>query len=152
MALTDSSFRLPDLSDPHYLHEVGWFLLQQKHKDLYDGGGYEAYRPEHSDIIKDEMLTLLGESEKWRVLKPEGPSLSQCRSRRQADTRRTESLLARSGRGDDRRALRDCGSLGWTQTACGVERLELSLPSSQDWKQGAVPRQGRGDRRVREVA
>ena len=63
--MTEPGAKLPDLNDPRYLHEVGWFLLQQKHKDIYDGGGYEAYRPEHSNIIKDEVLSLLGESEKW---------------------------------------------------------------------------------------
>jgi SAM-dependent methyltransferase len=63
--MTDLGSKLPDLNDPRYLHEVGWFLLQQKHKDVYEGGGYEAYRPEHSALLKDEVLTLLAETEKW---------------------------------------------------------------------------------------
>lgn len=63
--MTDPGSKLPDLDDPRYLHEVGWFLLQQKHVDVYAGGGYEAYRPEHSTLMKDEVLTLLGETEEW---------------------------------------------------------------------------------------
>lgn len=57
--------KLPDLSDPRYLHEVGWFLLQQKHAPAYAGGGYEAYRPQHSGLLKDEVLGFLGEGEEW---------------------------------------------------------------------------------------
>jgi SAM-dependent methyltransferase len=63
--MTDAGSKLPDLSDPRYLHEVGWFLLQQKHKEVYAGGGYEAYRSEHSALLKDEVLSLLEESETW---------------------------------------------------------------------------------------
>ena len=63
--MTDPESKLPDLNDPRYLHEVGWFLLQQKHKEIYAEGGYEAYRPEHSALLKDEVLKLLSEEEKW---------------------------------------------------------------------------------------
>lgn len=63
--MADPGSKLPDLSDPRYLHEVGWFLLQQKHKELYAGGGYEAYRPEHSALLEQEVLTLAGETEDW---------------------------------------------------------------------------------------
>ena len=63
--MTDLGSKLPDLNDPRYLHEVGWFLLQQKQKEVYAGGGYEAYRPEHSAQLKDEVLSLLEENETW---------------------------------------------------------------------------------------
>lgn len=63
--MTDPHGPLPDLADPRYLHEVGWFLLQQKHQEAYQGGGYEAYRPQHSALLKDEVLVLAGESEEW---------------------------------------------------------------------------------------
>jgi SAM-dependent methyltransferase len=63
--MADVSSKLPDLTDPRYLHEVGWFLLQQKHEDVYQGGGYEAYRPAHSESLKNEVLTLLEQSEEW---------------------------------------------------------------------------------------
>ena len=57
--------KLPDLTDPRYLHEVGWFLLQEKHKEIYEGGGYEAYRPQHSELLREEFLGLLDETEDW---------------------------------------------------------------------------------------
>ena len=63
--MTETHGPLPDLSDPRYLHEVGWFLLQQKHQEAYQGGGYEAYRPQHSALLKDEVLGLLGQPEEW---------------------------------------------------------------------------------------
>lgn len=63
--MADATSRIPDLTDPRYLHEIGWFLLQQKHQAAYEGGGYEAYRPQHSPLLKDEVLSLLGESERW---------------------------------------------------------------------------------------
>lgn len=57
--------RLPDMNDPRYLHEVGWFLLQQKHQEAYEGGGYERYRPEHSALLQQEILTFLSADESW---------------------------------------------------------------------------------------
>ena len=61
----DDTPKLPDLTDPRYLHEVGWFLLQQKHVEVYQGGGYEAYRPQHSALLKDELLGLVDRTEEW---------------------------------------------------------------------------------------
>jgi len=61
----DVGSKIPDLTDPRYLHEIGWFLLQQKHQAAYEGGGYEAYRPQHSPLLKEEVLSLLGKSEDW---------------------------------------------------------------------------------------
>ena len=63
--MTDETRKLPDLTDARYLHEIGWFLLQQKHAPVYAGGGYEAYRPQHSALLKDEVLALVGEPEGW---------------------------------------------------------------------------------------
>ena len=63
--MTRETSKLPDMTDPRYLHEVGWFLLQQKHQEIYAGGGYEAYRPEHSAMLRDEVLTLLEQPEEW---------------------------------------------------------------------------------------
>jgi SAM-dependent methyltransferase len=57
--------QLPDMNDPRYLHEVGWFLLQQKHQELYEGGGYERYRPEHSALLQEEVLSTAGKDESW---------------------------------------------------------------------------------------
>jgi SAM-dependent methyltransferase len=63
--MNNTTPKLPDLTNPRYLHEVGWFLLQEKHKDIYQGGGYEAYRPDHSRMLLDEVLTLLEQPEGW---------------------------------------------------------------------------------------
>lgn len=63
--MPERSSKLPDLTDPRYLHEVGWFLLQQKHVDVYQGGGYEVYRPQHSAMLQGEVLSLLEHDEEW---------------------------------------------------------------------------------------
>lgn len=57
--------RLPDLDDPRYLHEIGWFLYQQVNKDAYEGGGYELYRTEHSAALLNEVLGYASESQEW---------------------------------------------------------------------------------------
>lgn len=63
--MKDTTGPLPDLTDPRYLHEVGWFLLQQRDAAAYQGGGYEEHRPRHSSLLKDEVLGFVGEDEEW---------------------------------------------------------------------------------------
>ena len=57
--------RIPDLSDPRYLDEVGWFLYHEKHRRDRFGGSYDAERLAYSRLLRDEVATFLGRDAGW---------------------------------------------------------------------------------------
>jgi SAM-dependent methyltransferase len=57
--------RIPDLSDPRYLDEVGWFLYHEKHRRDRFGGSYDAERLAYSRLLRDEVAAFLGRDTRW---------------------------------------------------------------------------------------
>jgi SAM-dependent methyltransferase len=57
--------QLPDLSDPRYLDEVGWFLYHEKYRRDHFGGSYEAERLAYSRLLLDEVTGYLGGEARW---------------------------------------------------------------------------------------
>jgi SAM-dependent methyltransferase len=58
--------QIPDLTDPRYLDEVGWFLYHEKHsRDQFGGGSYDAERLAYSGLLLDEVLRYLGQDSRW---------------------------------------------------------------------------------------
>jgi SAM-dependent methyltransferase len=57
--------RIPDLSDPRYLDEVGWFLYHEKYRRDRFGGSYDAERIAYSRLLRDEVLGFLGRPATW---------------------------------------------------------------------------------------
>src|SRR6266851_4055175 len=57
--------RIPDLSDPRYLDEVGWFLYHEKHRRDRFGDSYDAERLAYSRLLRDEVATFLGRDARW---------------------------------------------------------------------------------------
>ena len=57
--------RIPDLSDPRYLDEVGWFLYHEKYRRDRFGGSYDAERIAYSRLLRDEVLGYLGRPATW---------------------------------------------------------------------------------------
>ncbi|MGH8056434.1 MAG: class I SAM-dependent methyltransferase [Candidatus Entotheonellia bacterium] len=56
---------VPDLSDPRYRDEVGWFLYYEKHgRDQY-GGSYDDERLANSRALLDEVLGHCGQAQAW---------------------------------------------------------------------------------------
>ena len=56
---------IPDLSDPRYLDEVGWFLYHEKHRRERFGGSYDAERLAYSRLLRDEVAGFLGRPLRW---------------------------------------------------------------------------------------
>jgi len=56
---------LPDLSDPRYLDEVGWFLYHEKYRRDSFGGTYDAERLAYSRLLRDEVAAYLGRPAHW---------------------------------------------------------------------------------------
>ncbi len=56
---------IPDLSDPRYLDEVGWFLYHEKYRRDRFGGSYQAERLAHSRLLRDEIAAYLREDAGW---------------------------------------------------------------------------------------
>ncbi len=52
---------IPNLSDPRYLDEVGWFLYHEKYRRDRFGGSYDAERFEYSRLLRDEVAAYLGQ-------------------------------------------------------------------------------------------
>ena len=48
---------IPDLTDPRYLDEVGWFLYHEKYGRLQFGGAYDEERLAYSRLLLDEVLS-----------------------------------------------------------------------------------------------
>ncbi len=57
--------RIPDLSDPRYLDEVGWFLYHEKYRRDRFGGSYDEERIAYSRLLRDEVLGFLGRPASW---------------------------------------------------------------------------------------
>lgn len=55
----------PDLSDPRYLDEVGWFLYHEKYERDQFGGSYHEERLAYSRLLRDEVLSYCGQDEQW---------------------------------------------------------------------------------------
>ncbi len=51
---------IPDLSNPRYLDEVGWFLYHEKYRRDHFGGSYDAERLAYSRLLRDEVVACLG--------------------------------------------------------------------------------------------
>jgi hypothetical protein len=56
---------IPDLTDPPYLDEVGWFLYHEKYGRLQFGGSYDEERLAYSRLLRDEVLSYCGHDEQW---------------------------------------------------------------------------------------
>ncbi len=56
---------LPDLSDPRFLDEVGWFLYHEKYRRDGFGGSYDAERLAYSRLLRDEVAAYLGRPAHW---------------------------------------------------------------------------------------
>jgi SAM-dependent methyltransferase len=56
---------IPDLSDPRYLEEVGWFLYHEKHRRDKFGGCYDAERRAYSRLLLNEVADYLDRDAKW---------------------------------------------------------------------------------------
>jgi len=56
---------LPDLNDPRYLHEIGWFLYHEKYERDHYGGSYDDERLAYSRLLLEEVLQLSGHDTKW---------------------------------------------------------------------------------------
>ena len=58
--------QIPDLADPRYLDEVGWFLYHEKYfRDQFGGDSYYAERLAYSGLLVDEVLRYLGRDNRW---------------------------------------------------------------------------------------
>jgi SAM-dependent methyltransferase len=57
--------QIPDLTDPRYLDEVGWFLYHEKYGRDKFGGSYDAERLANSRLLLDEVVGYLGRDRRW---------------------------------------------------------------------------------------
>ena len=57
--------KTPDLTNPRYLDEVGWFLYHEKHERDKFGGSYDEERLEYSRLLLKEVLRYLGRDARW---------------------------------------------------------------------------------------
>lgn len=56
---------IPDLTDPRYLDEVGWFLYHEKYGRSQFGGSYDEERIAYSRLLCDEVLSYCGHPAQW---------------------------------------------------------------------------------------
>src|SRR5687768_14032751 len=56
---------IPDLTDPRYLEEIGWFLYYEKYRRDQFGGSYEAERLAYSRLLLAEVAEHLGRDVSW---------------------------------------------------------------------------------------
>jgi SAM-dependent methyltransferase len=56
---------IPDLTDPRYLDEVGWFLYHEKYGRAQFGGSYDEERLAYSRLLLNEVLSCCGHDEQW---------------------------------------------------------------------------------------
>jgi SAM-dependent methyltransferase len=56
---------LPDLTDPRYLDEVGWFLYHEKYERDSFGDSYDAERLAYSRLLLKEVVGYLGRETSW---------------------------------------------------------------------------------------
>ena len=57
--------KIPDLTDPRYLDEVGWFLYHEKYRRDVFGDSYDAERLAYSRLLLDEVVGHLGRDVRW---------------------------------------------------------------------------------------
>jgi SAM-dependent methyltransferase len=57
--------QIPDLTEPRYLDEIGWFLYHEKYRRDKFGDSYAAERLAYSRLLLDEVIFFLGEEPKW---------------------------------------------------------------------------------------
>src|SRR6266849_7480063 len=57
--------KIPDLTDPRYLDEVGWFLYHEKYRRDHFGGSYDAERLAYSRLLLEEVVGYLGRDVRW---------------------------------------------------------------------------------------
>jgi ubiquinone/menaquinone biosynthesis C-methylase UbiE len=56
---------VPDLTDPRYVDEVGWFLYHEKYERDKFGGSYDAERRAYSRLLLEEVTHFLGQKTIW---------------------------------------------------------------------------------------
>jgi len=56
---------IPDMADPRYLDEVGWFLYHERYERHRFGGSYDDERLEYSRLLLDEVLGYCGQKREW---------------------------------------------------------------------------------------
>lgn len=56
---------IPDLNDPRYLDEIGWFLYHEKYGCQYFGGSYDEERLSYSRMLLKEVLRYCSRDQKW---------------------------------------------------------------------------------------
>jgi ubiquinone/menaquinone biosynthesis C-methylase UbiE len=56
---------VPDLTDPRYVDEVGWFLYHEKYGRGEFGGSYDAERRAYSRLLLEEVTNCLGQEATW---------------------------------------------------------------------------------------
>src|SRR5262245_27728693 len=56
---------IPDLTDPRYLYEVGWFLYHEKYGRSQFDGSYDEERWAYSRLLREEVLSYCGHQEQW---------------------------------------------------------------------------------------
>jgi SAM-dependent methyltransferase len=57
--------QIPDLTDPRYLDEIGWFLYHEKYRRGQFGGSYNAERLAYSRLLRDEVVRYLDTDASW---------------------------------------------------------------------------------------
>jgi SAM-dependent methyltransferase len=57
--------KLPDLNDPRYLHEIGWFLYHDRYERDGFGGSYDQERLAYSKLFLEEVIELCGLDRAW---------------------------------------------------------------------------------------
>lgn len=57
--------RLPDLNDPRYRDEIGWFLYHEKYGRDKFGASYDAERRAYSRLLLNEVVGSMGQDAKW---------------------------------------------------------------------------------------
>jgi SAM-dependent methyltransferase len=57
--------QIPDLTDPRYLDEIGWFLYHEKYRRGQFGGSYDAERLAYSRLLRDEVARYLNTDASW---------------------------------------------------------------------------------------
>jgi SAM-dependent methyltransferase len=56
---------IPDLADPRYVDEVGWFLYHEKYGRLQFGSSYDEERLTYSRLLRNEVLSYCGHDQQW---------------------------------------------------------------------------------------
>ncbi len=57
--------QIPDLTDPRYLDEIGWFLYHEKYCRGQFGDSYNAERLAYSGLLRDEIARYLHTDASW---------------------------------------------------------------------------------------